>query len=273
MYTKIGEKLEEARKRKGVSIKEAAQATKVRTDFLLNFESNDFDFDLHTVYKEGFLKLYARYLKLDPKEIVEEFRASTVSGLHSVRRTETESLGRMELPTQQVVEEEATAYNTKERDLFYEEDRFYETDDEPSSAPTVNWKTGAIFGGTFAFVALVAVGIGKFITSEPATVNTQIASTEMVQAPTQETLQSTLAQPFREELFLMAEDTVHVVVLQEKDKKRLFSGNMRKGDTHIVEHEGAVKIHFSDGDKLVLEREDGKRVKPGRSGVGWIRLG
>lgn len=272
MYTKIGEKLEEARKRKGVSLKEASQATKIRTDFLLNFESNDFDFDLHRVYKEGFLKLYARYLKLDPQDIVNEMRAASVGSLNTTRRTEQESLGRMELQAPFKRQDEDRGY-TKDRNLFYEEDRFYESNEEPPSSQNINWKTGAIFGGTFALVALLALGIGKFVTSRSATVGTEIASTEGVHASTRQTLQSPLPQSVPEELFLLAEDTVHVVVLQEKDKKRLFSGNLSKGDTHSVSYEGAVKIHFSDGSKLVVEGKDGKRVKPGRSGVGWIRVG
>ncbi|MDP5080533.1 MAG: helix-turn-helix domain-containing protein, partial [Opitutales bacterium] len=42
----IGERLEEARKRKGISLREAAEATKIRGDFLGYFEQNKFDFEL-----------------------------------------------------------------------------------------------------------------------------------------------------------------------------------------------------------------------------------
>ena len=60
----IGERLEEARKRKGISIREAAEATKVRGDYLHKFESNQFDINLPEIYVRGFLRTYASYLKL-----------------------------------------------------------------------------------------------------------------------------------------------------------------------------------------------------------------
>ena len=41
----IGERLEEARKRKGISIREAAENTKIRGDYLQKFEANTFDID------------------------------------------------------------------------------------------------------------------------------------------------------------------------------------------------------------------------------------
>ena len=63
----IGERLEEARKRKGISLREAAEATKIRSDFLGYIEQNKMDFSLPEIYKRGFLKNYARYLKWGQK--------------------------------------------------------------------------------------------------------------------------------------------------------------------------------------------------------------
>ena len=60
----IGERLEEARKRKGISIREAAEATKIRGDYLQKFESNQFDLNLAEIYVRGFLRGYAQFLKL-----------------------------------------------------------------------------------------------------------------------------------------------------------------------------------------------------------------
>ena len=58
----IGERLEEARKRKGISIREAAEATKIRGDYLHKYESNQFDIKLPEIYVRGFLRTYANYL-------------------------------------------------------------------------------------------------------------------------------------------------------------------------------------------------------------------
>ena len=71
----LGERLEEARKRKGISIREAAEATKIRGDYLQKFEANSFDVDLPPLYVRGFLRSYARYLDLEPDRIVSDFDA------------------------------------------------------------------------------------------------------------------------------------------------------------------------------------------------------
>ena len=65
----IGERLEEARKRKGISIREAAEATKIRGDYLHKFEGNQFDINLPEIYVRGFLRTYATYLKLSSDKI------------------------------------------------------------------------------------------------------------------------------------------------------------------------------------------------------------
>ncbi len=71
----IGERLEEARKRKGISIREAAEATKIRGDYLHKFESNQFDLRLPEIYVRGFLRLYGTYLKLPGDKLVADYLA------------------------------------------------------------------------------------------------------------------------------------------------------------------------------------------------------
>jgi hypothetical protein len=68
----IGQKLEEARNRKGISIREAEEATKIRGHFLASFEKDAFDVNLPPVYLSGFLKNYARFLGLDPEAVLAE---------------------------------------------------------------------------------------------------------------------------------------------------------------------------------------------------------
>ena len=68
----IGQKLEEARNRKGVSIREAEESTKIRGDYLSAFESSNFKIDLPEVYLRGFIRLYARFLGLDQDSILKD---------------------------------------------------------------------------------------------------------------------------------------------------------------------------------------------------------
>jgi cytoskeleton protein RodZ len=69
----IGERLEEARKRKGVSIREAAETTKIRGDYLQKFEANSFDVDLPALYVNDFDALGGRETKPARRETREVF--------------------------------------------------------------------------------------------------------------------------------------------------------------------------------------------------------
>jgi hypothetical protein len=80
----VGEKLVEARQRQGVRIQDAADSTHVRSDYLEALENNQFDqIPLTEVYRRGFLKIYARYLRLDPERILSDY-ALMVKGSVSV---------------------------------------------------------------------------------------------------------------------------------------------------------------------------------------------
>jgi len=92
----IGDRLEEARKRKGVSLREAAEATKIRGDYLQKFEANQFDFDLAEIYVRGFLRNYSNYLKLQPDRILGDYDALG-RGASRPRQPSREVYGRMEL--------------------------------------------------------------------------------------------------------------------------------------------------------------------------------
>jgi cytoskeleton protein RodZ len=68
----MGTYLRAARRRRRISIERAAEETKIRSDFLMRMESDEFDF-LALAYVRGFLRTYARYLRVDPDPLIEEF--------------------------------------------------------------------------------------------------------------------------------------------------------------------------------------------------------
>ena len=93
----IGERLEEARKRKGISLREASEATKIRSDFLGNIEQNKFDFDLPDIYKRGFIKNYARYLRIDPEKAITDYNSQMLSSSRMGKKAGSEWFGKMEI--------------------------------------------------------------------------------------------------------------------------------------------------------------------------------
>jgi hypothetical protein len=74
---RIGASLEEARNRAGLSIDEAADATKIRVKYLAALEAEDWAVLPSTAYAKGFLRTYARMLGLDADELVDAYRRAT----------------------------------------------------------------------------------------------------------------------------------------------------------------------------------------------------
>src|SRR5476651_2615498 len=92
----IGERFEEARKKKGISIREAAEATKIRGDYLQKFESNHFDIGLTEIYTRGFLRNYANFLKVPADRLLADFAALGLAEPRP-RQPSREVYGRMDI--------------------------------------------------------------------------------------------------------------------------------------------------------------------------------
>ena len=71
----IGQKLESARRAKGVSVSEAGQDTKILSKYIEAMEADDFGVLSAPVYAKSFIRMYARYLGIDGQSLVEEYIA------------------------------------------------------------------------------------------------------------------------------------------------------------------------------------------------------
>ena len=70
----IGQKLEEARNRKGISITRSIREYKDSGDYLTAFEAGNFDLSIPDVYLRGFVKLVCSFLDLDQEAILADLR-------------------------------------------------------------------------------------------------------------------------------------------------------------------------------------------------------
>ncbi|MGH2819131.1 MAG: helix-turn-helix domain-containing protein [Actinomycetota bacterium] len=75
----MGEYLRASRRRRRISLERAAEETRIRPDYLMRMESDDFDF-LAPAYVRGFLRSYARFLNVDPDPLLKEFDQRFGSG-------------------------------------------------------------------------------------------------------------------------------------------------------------------------------------------------
>jgi cytoskeletal protein RodZ len=72
----LGEQLQEARKKKGVSLEEAAAATRIKVEYLRSLEEGDYPNLPPRAYVKGFLKIYGHYLSLEYPRLLQFYEES-----------------------------------------------------------------------------------------------------------------------------------------------------------------------------------------------------
>ena len=247
----IGERLEEARKRRGISIREASEATKIRGDFLLSFENNQPDIGLPEVYVRGFLRNYANFLKIDAEKIVTDFNATMIAAAKAARRDSRELFGRMEIPERAKASKESAK----------KEVRSEQQSDEPSSpAPILSpammnyLKIGLIISAgiivVLVIVLLMRAIIGAATTTEPGT-----AAVESI------------PQSAKETITLVALGNVQVKVTEVENDRELFYGPMVAGETRKISKQGRVLITYDVGRNLNIEKDE-QRYRMSTDGIG-----
>jgi len=121
----MGAYLRDARRRRRVSIDRAAEQTRIRPDYLMRMESDEFDF-LAPAYVRGFLRTYARFLRVNEDPLVTEFDRKYGRG-----KTDTSSI---------------TALNDRARRV------------PRQRRPLNSWTVAALLAA-FTLVALAVVGV------------------------------------------------------------------------------------------------------------------
>jgi len=76
----IGQQLRAARERKKITLEAAAQATKIKSEHLAALEANQFENIEAPVYVKGFIKIYARFLGIEEKPLVDAFLRTVGDG-------------------------------------------------------------------------------------------------------------------------------------------------------------------------------------------------
>ena len=305
MENMIGERLEEARKRKNLSIREVAEATKIRGDYLMAMEDNSFDIPLPQIYIRGFLKNYARFLKLDPSKVLTDYdafllgRSDRAEVIASGGRTSKESLGHIEIPDQRsdaerqeerIVVTEAPEEDGPEPELHFSLDREGKPTEKAAHRPppptptlenrgmrhdqetwnenkTLYMKIGLVFAGILlvSIILIVLIQLLRGGGDTPA-LNPELAETPTITEPA-ERPSATTSPAAGNTIVITASDNVTLIVEQTVDRKRLYSGSLNAGESLSLDKEGPVSIRFTNGSALVIE-QGGRQFRPNQDGVG-----
>ncbi len=270
----IGERLEEARKKKGISIREAAEATKIRGDYLQQFENNRFDINLTEIYVRGFLRSYAAFLKLPVDKILADY-ATLGRGEPRVRQPSREIYGRMDVSIAsaddrgEAAGEEAPAPQPARRQPSVS--RGSSESMGPAIDPALLFKVGK-WAGLVIILLLVVLALKAIFggSSTPATP----PRTTAAPAPTQTAAPANPA-PVERTITLVATDVVRVTVRHKNadgsEGDILYQGTMSRGQTQVVPWPGPIYISASAGENLQIEFR-GKRFGSQFTGNGRAQM-
>ncbi len=264
----IGERLEEARKKKGISIREAAESTKIRGDYLQKFESNHFDIGLTEIYTRGFLRSYSIFLKLPADRVLADY-AALGHGEIRPRQPSREIYGRMDISV-------ASAGEPSDR-----AEPPVDTPAEPAPARAqpryprgggANLPTGPDPALVFKYakwagvvvLAIIALLVIKSLFSggnptPPAPTRSSVVPAAVAAAPTERSIT------------LVALDVVRVNVKHKlpdgAEGEDIFLGTLARGQRQVVPWAGPIYISASAGQNLEIEFQ-GKSYPTQFSGAG-----
>ena len=253
----IGERLEEARKRKGISIREAAEATKVRGDYLHKFESSQFDINLPDIYVRGFLRAYAGYLGLSPEKIVNDYN-SLGHGKPEPKGLNREIYGRMDLSvaTGKDSAREPDGESSEQKD---ENPATFKP--SPGALPYIDKalviKGSALLAAVVALVLIVWLGVRTW--SSPKTETEQ---------PETEVAAETLSQP---QIIIHALDTVRIKIVDESSGAELFQGSITRGDNRSFPLVTSLLLTADPIENVEIEK-DGSRFPTNSTGRKRVRI-
>ena len=86
----LGERFRAAREARGLSLSEVSEQIRIRSVYLAAIEEERWSAIGAPVYVRGFLRTYARFLGLDPEEIVSDFNAATTPSAQEAGEPEPE---------------------------------------------------------------------------------------------------------------------------------------------------------------------------------------
>lgn len=256
MSEDFGKQFAIAREACGLSLKDVASKIKVREEYIEDIENNVFDFPLPSVYIRGFIRNYARLLRMDVNAVmarcpVREFQVSDALRRHSGDVVEhLKDDGTLDGKSEQPPKHEQSPKSLQR-----------------ASELLAGWKNKVaalprkhlIIGVFIACCLILAICGGVFYGLQKE--NFDIDSIIPVAADEAQIQAHTVT--------LSASGNVKVVVRNKGTLEKIYSGGLVSGTVKTIAYYKPIQIFYDHGEYLLIEQEDGERIcpQPGRGGV------
>ena len=241
-----------------------------------NIEQNKFNFDLPEIYKRGFLKNYARYLKLDPENILTDYSAHLLSKSRNSTKG-AELFGSMDVKgtsTEPAADQnEDSSYGRISAIAPAGEAEEGEPNLEDESDKIFYIKAGLVAVGTLALVVVIFSLIKAILGSgdDPVIEIEDLRDPAAITETAESTEPSNPASP-EENITLIASGNVYVLVKQRNDNQELFRKTLSGGETVTLTKSGPIDILFTAGENLVIVNPAGEKLRPKGEGTAKISI-
>jgi cytoskeleton protein RodZ len=261
----IGERLEDARKKRGISIREAAEATKIRGEYLQKFEGNQFEIGLTDIYTRGFLRGYSNFLRLPTDRLLSDY-TSLRGGEPRVRQPSREVYGRMDLAISSADERgEGQADAQPSESAPRSQMRFPRPGESLPKGPAID--PALVFKGGIALTVVLGLLIVAWIVKSLAGNSAPAAAPRA--APAGDVSDSGASMPAAT-VGIVATDAVRIKVVRKSDGLQLFQGPLQSGERQEYPN---VPIYLTASELGSVEIEyKGHRYPTGHTGHDRIQF-
>ena len=278
----------QARTEKGVSVREAADATRLRADVIENMESGAFDYKLPEIYKRGFLRIYAAYLRLNVDEILAEYAAELSRGnFEDAKRRNI--LSRVATAAASATANVAAGQREFTPPPASVESRFENFDRQESEAESETpdnsskfIKLAAIFGGVILLVVVIVLIVSSAVSRNAPEENPDVQiNANMPTQPAAPVSQATAAASndiARPELVLAItalSDTLVYPDIKTPDGKpadAIYTGPLQAGERREFRSVVPLMVKLTDAERVKIERNGAALDLKGAKGLNLFRV-
>ena len=246
MADDFGKQFTIAREALGLSIKEVASKVKIREEYVEDIENNVFDFPLPNVYIRGFIRNYARLLRLDVDQVmarcpVHEFQAS-----ESIKRNAVVEY----IKDDSQDEDSNDSENASPNHLRSSIDALRQ---KLSSIP----RRKVIIGGAAVSILTILILIACVVGMRRESFNID----DIIPVAPGSVATRTIV--------LSATGEVKVIVRNKDSLEKIYSGTLMAGTAKTIAYYKPIQVFYDHGEYLLIEQDNGEKVwpQPGRGGV------
>lgn len=250
----LGAKLKAAREAMQLSLRDVADATRLRIPVLEKMEDGSFDYDLQDVYKRGFLRIYAAFLKLNVDDVMREYNTAM-----AMRRSAGDSRRGL-LVAASVDEEQSQATSF---DDAAEENRSDVDSEADLTAKYVK------FGGLLVLGILSIVVVVMIVSS--ITKNSTDAVPESASNAAVSAINDVSVEPAK--LFIEASGDTYVTVAKAANQSDVvFTGALKAGQSKDFALTEPLFVRATDASKIKMKRGNDVIYDKAKSGVVGFRI-